>query len=1350
MGSKVLLLAFMASILLIQGIALPAAVYGEEESISLTAGGAATIRSVGRDASLQTGYAVVTVNSGSAPYATAVFSSAPNGIVASEVGVPVSPPTRSARLFVEYRTGVASGSGAVDVNTGIAAVNTGTDTANINLVLWDLDGSTAIASGVFQLAANAHIAKFINEFGTELELPDDFASSIGFAILEVTSDQPLSIMALRMTLNQRNEALFTSMPIADMSESLTTTSLDFPQIADGGGYQTTLVFMNTSDSLEAGVISFMDNDGAPLNVRMSGETTSASQVFYQIPAKGAIRLETDGSPSEWNVGWAQLAPMEGSTPVGAGLFGFTINGILATQTGVSSSLPTNHARIYVDQSSGHSTGIAIVAVDGAPVEVNLHAYQIDGTSPAGSGSGVIPLSGYGHSSAFVSEMIAGLPDDFTGILDIEASTPFAALTMRALMNERNDFLVATIPTADVTRSAPVPIIFPQIAAGGGYQTEFIFIDTGTGASLTIDCLDAAGESLQGFKRQSFSSSIALSASPATVTLGESVTFAATVTPSTATGMVSFTDTTTSTLLGTAALSSGSASLATAALAVGSNAIVATYEGSDTYAVSTSNPITVTMAFDSASGFVAAFVHDSVVKATVYPTQAYTSGVIARYALARDADSGLVVTTGDGQVNFMLTVDSGYEVESVAVTPSANYTNLKMPTEVGRPDTYRVTKITGNITITINTRVKTGTNEVYNPGLQTTIIFSDVVTTVANNNGGVTVDGGTVTISLAGLYQVSGTASEGCLLVYTDDTSNVNLYFDDLAIASTYSAPLAIFDANKTVITIAEGATVILTDDRPSSIIEDDYTPNAALFAACDLFIKGGGTLIATGNYNNGIGSKDDIEISEATVEVTAVNHGIKGSDSLTITSGAIDVTAKRGDGLKTSSSDISDKGNQRGAVTISGGEITINAAADGIDATYDVWIENDPIISIYTTQTYATGVDTAITTSSDTLYLRISSTIYSASYRYAVYFTESGSGSGIWADGVYNGTQVISGRSYYYYRFDKPIGYGYYTLYRFNAADIDSLSSYNAKSATATINAAYDMLVVSSNGIIGTMITVSWGSYANQTGTPPGGNPDLGYSAKGIKADNCLTISGGTIIIYSYDDGIHANSDVLLENGSYGQGNVTIMGGSIEITTKDDGMHADTDLTISGGTINIITSYEGLEASAMTVSGGNTTLFSTDDGLNAVGGYVMPSIIISGGTVDITVGAGDTDGIDSNGSYSQTSGFVISRCALSGGMGGALDAQTTVSITGGTFIGIGFSERVAPSAGSNRSTGAFSLLITTGTYTVKDSSGLIILTFTTPSGYTYNSMWISSDQLQLGKTYTLSGGSTILRTWTQN
>jgi hypothetical protein len=67
---------------------------------------------------------------------------------------------------------------------------------------------------------------------------------------EVTSDQPISILALRLTNNQRGDPLQTSSPIADMSSPLAATSLNFPQIADGGGYQTTILLLNTSNAEE--------------------------------------------------------------------------------------------------------------------------------------------------------------------------------------------------------------------------------------------------------------------------------------------------------------------------------------------------------------------------------------------------------------------------------------------------------------------------------------------------------------------------------------------------------------------------------------------------------------------------------------------------------------------------------------------------------------------------------------------------------------------------------------------------------------------------------------------------------------------------------------------------------------------------------------------------------------------------------------------------------------------------------------------------------------------------------------------------------------------------------------------
>ena len=86
-----------------------------------------------------------------------------------------------------------------------------------------------------------------------------------------------------------------------------------------------------------------------------------------------------------------------------------------------------------------------------------------------------------------------------------------------------------------------------------------------------------------------SSNTSLASSQNPSTFGQSVTFTATVTPSTATGSVEFFDGSTS--LGTSPVASGSAQLSTSALAAGSHPITAVYSGNSSYSGSTSNLVT---------------------------------------------------------------------------------------------------------------------------------------------------------------------------------------------------------------------------------------------------------------------------------------------------------------------------------------------------------------------------------------------------------------------------------------------------------------------------------------------------------------------------------------------------------------------------------------------------------------------------------------------------------------------------------------------------------------------------------------------------------------------------------------
>jgi len=467
--------------------------------IDLAAGGVAEGRTAGINEVTQAGYAKVEVESGEAPYGTAVFSYRQNGVTVSEAGVPASPPTTHARLFIDYRLGVSGhgDAGTVDIDTGIAVVNCGSETAHIIYTLHNIAG-TRISHGYGTLAPGAHFARFIDqlkEVASGFNLPPDFPTGTGFGSLEILSDQPLSVLALRETLNQRHDPLVTTTPIADLTKPLATDPAYFPQFVDGGGYTTALVLLNTSNNVETGTLQIFDGNGAPLAVNQVGGTTDSS-FKYSIPAGGVFRFQTDGFPASARAGWVRLTADAGtSTPVGAGVFSYSSGGFLASESGIPAAASTTHARVYVDLRGGHDTGLAIANPASTSANVTISAYRTDGVTAIGMSQGPLQLPGNGHSAKFATELIAGLPAGFTGVLDIASATPFAALTLRSLNNERNDFLMTTFPIADVDLAAPSPVVFPQIADGGGFVTEFILLNAGTASKTTLTFFDNEGRQL---------------------------------------------------------------------------------------------------------------------------------------------------------------------------------------------------------------------------------------------------------------------------------------------------------------------------------------------------------------------------------------------------------------------------------------------------------------------------------------------------------------------------------------------------------------------------------------------------------------------------------------------------------------------------------------------------------------------------------------------------------------------------------------------------------------------------------------------------------------------------------------
>jgi hypothetical protein len=236
----------------------------------------------------------------------------------------------------------------------------------------------------------------------------------------------------------------------------------------------------------------LDNNGSPLIVNQVGGTADSS-FRYSIPAGGAFNFQTDGLSADTKTGWVRLMPdLLSAAPVGTGVFAYNPNSILVSESGIPAAASTTHVRIYADLSRNHNTGLAIANPMAAPASITIKAYQMDGSTEVGTSQGPLELNAGGHNAKFVDEFISGLPAGFTGVLDVGSTTPFAALTLRSLMNERNDFLMTTFPVADANQAAPSPTVFPHIVDGGGYLTEFILISAGQAASTTLSYYDENG------------------------------------------------------------------------------------------------------------------------------------------------------------------------------------------------------------------------------------------------------------------------------------------------------------------------------------------------------------------------------------------------------------------------------------------------------------------------------------------------------------------------------------------------------------------------------------------------------------------------------------------------------------------------------------------------------------------------------------------------------------------------------------------------------------------------------------------------------------------------------------------
>ncbi len=553
----------------------------------------------------------------------------------------------------------------------------------------------------------------------------------------------------------------------------------------------------------------------------------------------------------------------------------------------------------------------------------------------------------------------------------------------------------------------------------------------------------------------------------------------------------------------------------------------------------------------------------------------------------------------------------------------------------------------------------------------------VVECVSGTDKAYKLEGTTLTFTTVAeetVYSISGTF-RGNIVIDVGDSYKFDLELHGLSLVCNSTNPIIVISGDEVAIKAKTDTKNYIYDMRSEIDTTDETLYSGAIHSDVDLEIGGKGELTVISENNNGIHSKDDLQVKNLTLLVACIDNALKGNDSVEITEGNTTLIASSGDCIKTANSDVSEKGNQRGSITIAGGTHNLYAACDGIDAAYNVSIDDSTtVINIYTDK-YSNYSKEVTANSSDMNYIRFTSNTYYYSVKYYNSDTDY-----VLVNAEYH-SKVSGGRSnYYYYSYPKMPDYAKQQFFIYESeSQLGQEEEYLVMSEYLTPNSACDTFALTSRG---NQISYSWTNYSTtiQEGGFGGGHGGMGgmqdgntdkgdYSTKGIKAANEIVINNGTINIKSYDDAIHANNDTTLENGETPLGNVTINGGTITAYSNDDGLHADGTLSVTAGTVSVTNSYEGIEGVTVNISGGYVSVNSKDDGINGTT-TSGTAITISGGTVYIYCTG---DGIDSN-SRTSYSGIVFSggnTVVISNSNGNsAIDSEQGYAYTGGSVIAI--------------------------------------------------------------------------------
>ena len=458
-------------------------------TFTITNRGGVLLTTDGQGALVQ-GYTRIRPSSGNTtPSGVAILGLRQNNVLVSEAGVPASSPIQNGRIYAEVSASAA-------LNTGIAVANPNSSDATISFQITNTSGQV-VQSGSFVLGANKQRAAFLD--GSPFFGPKPVQGALSFS-----SNVPVSVIALRTFVNERNDFLMTTLPVVDTSVPAATGTQVIPHFADGAGFTTHILLVNPGDSALSGTVQFFNQGsgsipgvfdpgsgsvaGAPTNVSIGGQV--GSSFAYSVAGRSSMKFSTAGTGSVMTQGSVRVFPTAGgSAPVPLVVFTYKQEAFTLSEAGVP-AIQGSVFRLFV-QAAGTlgapgsmETGFAAANTSASPGTLTLELTNLDGSTTGLPAPVTRLLPGSGQVAGLLSSFFSNVPKPFRGVLRISTSTSgISVVGIRSRFNENGSYLMTTTPpTNESAPASSVDMMFPHIVNGGGFITEFIIFSGVAGQS----------------------------------------------------------------------------------------------------------------------------------------------------------------------------------------------------------------------------------------------------------------------------------------------------------------------------------------------------------------------------------------------------------------------------------------------------------------------------------------------------------------------------------------------------------------------------------------------------------------------------------------------------------------------------------------------------------------------------------------------------------------------------------------------------------------------------------------------------------------------------------------------------